>query len=178
MTELDLLTGPATFTAEGGSPDTARPLYGRELTASLKAALRAAFPDTTFSVRESRGTGAGWFRVKWTDGPTYRAVMAVAGRYQSSYFDGSIDGYREARREVWQDGGEWVTGSARGVNGQRGISDAEAAARAEALAAYYGWQVPAGSYNAGDWYRQRVLPALDALTWRDAIWRDGWEAGA
>ena len=43
----------------------------------MKRELALTFPGDTFSIRRSRGTGYGWVRVAWTDGPTVSQVRAV-----------------------------------------------------------------------------------------------------
>jgi Large polyvalent protein associated domain 29 len=53
----------------------------------VRAALKRAFPDAKFSVRSDRNS----INVRWTDGPSRRAVEAVADAYRGGGFDGMID---------------------------------------------------------------------------------------
>jgi hypothetical protein len=71
-----------------GEPRASAP----ESAKALKAALRAAFPATTFSVRLSRGTGYGMCGVTWTDGPSVKLVEAVVAPFVGEGFDGMTDG--------------------------------------------------------------------------------------
>jgi hypothetical protein len=57
----------------------------------IRAALKKAFPGVKFSVRSDTYSGGASIRVKWLDGPTDKAVSAVAGVYASGGFDGMID---------------------------------------------------------------------------------------
>jgi hypothetical protein len=66
----------------------------------LKRELREAFPGTTFSMRLSRGTGYGSVNVRWADGPSYREVERVAGRWEGKSFDGMTDSTSYHRRQV------------------------------------------------------------------------------
>ena len=61
--------------------------------AAIRAALKIAFPAVKFSVTGSRGTGYGWSRVNWTDGPSDHLVRACVAPFFGSYFDGMDDGY-------------------------------------------------------------------------------------
>lgn len=62
-----------------------------DTTKAIRLALREAFPGVKFSVRSSVYSGGSSIRIGWTDGPTEKAVNAVAGVFSSSGFDGSID---------------------------------------------------------------------------------------
>lgn len=55
----------------------------------IRAALKAAFPATKFSVRCSRSGGS--TGIYWTDGPTTKQVQAVSGEFESQGFDGMQD---------------------------------------------------------------------------------------
>jgi hypothetical protein len=57
----------------------------------LKAALRAAFPATAFSVRMHRGTGYGSVDVSWVDGPSETAVRELSDAFAGEGFDGMTD---------------------------------------------------------------------------------------
>lgn len=51
-----------------------------QTTQAIRDALKAAFPDTKFSVRKDKGGGAA--RVTWTDGPSRRAIENIAHAFQ------------------------------------------------------------------------------------------------
>lgn len=82
----------------------ARVLADTEVTAMIRAELKAAFPAVKFSVRK---THAGAVAVNYTDGPTVARVKAIAGRYEGKGFDGMTDSttYADAFQLAT---GEWV----------------------------------------------------------------------
>jgi hypothetical protein len=165
QTAIEELTGSATYETPGGSPDTAHKLYGRELTVAMKKLLKARWPGVAWSVRESRGTGCGWFHVKWTDGPTSREVSGAVGCFQSSYFDGMIDGYNQTGNGAFLLGGQWVAGSARGINTSRETSPELEAKVLAQLVAKYG-HAPTGSFHKGEWWSQ--YPASNTSDMRNS----------
>jgi hypothetical protein len=57
----------------------------------LRQSLKEAFPGVKFSVRSSTYSGGESISVRWTDGPNSDQVEEVSGRFEGSYFDGSID---------------------------------------------------------------------------------------
>lgn len=57
----------------------------------VRAALKESFPGVKFSVRSDVYAGGASIRIKYTDGPTYEQVKAVAGMFEGSYFDGMTD---------------------------------------------------------------------------------------
>lgn len=57
----------------------------------VRAALKESFPGVPFSVRSHKYAGGASIRVEYTDGPTAADVEQVAGAFEGSYFDGSID---------------------------------------------------------------------------------------
>lgn len=60
---------------------------------NLRAELKAAFPGIKFSVTTERYAGGDSMRAKWTDGPTYDEVNAIASKYAAGKFDGMTDCY-------------------------------------------------------------------------------------
>jgi hypothetical protein len=58
-----------------------------DIAGMVRKALKAAFPETKFSVR-STSSSVG---VRWQDGPTQKEVDAVADQFETRGFDGSID---------------------------------------------------------------------------------------
>jgi hypothetical protein len=57
----------------------------------VRAALRAAFPRTKFSVRSAKYAGGSSIDVHWTDGPTEPQVTAITCLYRGATFDGMTD---------------------------------------------------------------------------------------
>lgn len=57
----------------------------------LRAALKASFPGTKFSVRSSSYSGGASIDVVYTDGPKQKDVDAVAQRFAGADFDGMQD---------------------------------------------------------------------------------------
>jgi hypothetical protein len=65
----------------------------------VRTALKKNFPGVKFSVRSSVYSLGASIDVSWVLGPTTKEVDAVAGRYESASFDGSID--METRYDHW-----------------------------------------------------------------------------
>ena len=57
----------------------------------VRAALKESFPGVKFSVKSSVYSGGASINIRYTDGPTYDQVKAVAGMFEGSYFDGMTD---------------------------------------------------------------------------------------
>lgn len=57
----------------------------------IRTALRAAFPGVTFRVRSKVYSGGSSITVRWTDGPSPRAVKAITDPFSGKDFDGMID---------------------------------------------------------------------------------------
>jgi hypothetical protein len=66
----------------------------------IRVELKKAFPGTKFSVRSKNYSGGSSIRVEWTDGPTTKAVAAIANQYES------ID--RDASGEILSGGNTYV----------------------------------------------------------------------
>ncbi len=62
-----------------------------ETAVMVRAALKAAFPGVTFSVKSKTYSGGASITIRWTDGPTYDEGQRVAGRFAGASFDGMID---------------------------------------------------------------------------------------
>jgi tRNA A37 threonylcarbamoyladenosine dehydratase len=60
----------------------------------IRAELKASFPGIKFSVRSSVYSMGSSIDVRWTMGPTEKAVEAIVGKYQDGYFDGMDDSYK------------------------------------------------------------------------------------
>lgn len=180
MQTIEQLTGAATYEVEGGSYDTAVRLYGGALSKVIKQALVDAFPGVAFSVTGSTGTARGWFSVKWTDGPSVAAVDAIVGQFESSRFNGMVDGYDRCHVFPVLVRGRWVIGTSCGINTERTLSDAFVAALIAPKAERYGWTLPTGSYTKGEFwgqYPQDGLPNWQEMVWQilDGRWNFGGE---
>jgi hypothetical protein len=86
----------------------------------VRAALKKAFPGIKFSVRSDVYSGGASIRVKWTDGPSNKAVKAVAGVYAGGGFDGMIDMAYHVEAWLMPDGSASF-GSSPGTTGSRGV---------------------------------------------------------
>jgi hypothetical protein len=74
---------------------TAR-ISATETAKEARAALKAAYPGVTFSVRASRSAGCNALSVSWQDGPTKAEVRPVVALFQGTEFDARDDS-REVR---------------------------------------------------------------------------------
>lgn len=86
----------------------------------IRKSLKEAFPGVKFSVVSSKYSGGSSISIKWIDGPTSEQVDEITGRFEGSYFDGSID-YKGSRFAMI--GGEQVHFSADFVFTRREYSD-------------------------------------------------------
>jgi hypothetical protein len=66
-------------------------LSAAETAKLVRAALKASFAGVKFSVRSETYSGGASIDIKWTDGPTEKAVDAVVNQFQGADFDGMID---------------------------------------------------------------------------------------
>lgn len=57
----------------------------------IRKALAEKFPATKFTVNSKTYAGGASVRVRWLDGPTIKAVEAIAGRFAGADFDSSQD---------------------------------------------------------------------------------------
>jgi hypothetical protein len=57
----------------------------------VRQSLKEAFPDVKFSVKSHTYSMGASIDVRWLDGPNEQQVESVVGRFEASYFDGSID---------------------------------------------------------------------------------------
>src|SRR3990167_1946870 len=149
---------------------------------ALRQALKVAFPACVFSVRGSRGTGYGWTRIGWTDGPTDAAVRSICWRYFGSSFNSSTDGYDSTGGHYVYEGITHHAGGS-GFNTHRTISRAFAERLLARVVAFWGGieRVPAIVERAGwgNWtlrfeddsdanYRP-IRPELENQTWYGSI---------
>jgi len=89
--------------------------------ALIRKALKARFPDVTFSVRSKSYSGGSSIRVNWTDGPTRRCVSAVTAKFEGSHMNMMEDLKEPQTGEL---NGEPVRFSADFVFTDRTLSDA------------------------------------------------------
>src|SRR5581483_10141530 len=66
------------------------PATVKDAAAAIRADLKAAFPDTRFSVRKGDGTASAWVDVTWTDGPNDDMVRNITDRYEQ--FGSPVEG--------------------------------------------------------------------------------------
>lgn len=104
---------------------------------AIRAALKISFPATKFSVTGSRGTGYGWSRIGWTDGPSVRRVEACVAPFFGSQFNGMIDGYDPTHNYFTFKGVTYSAGGS-GFNTHRHISPAFARRLLAAVVEKYG----------------------------------------
>ena len=88
----------------------------------IRVALRREFPDTKFGVRSKTYSGGASIDIKWTDGPTRKAVEAVAKSYAGGDFDGMIDLKYYTDAWLMPDGSATPAHSA-GTGGSRGVHE-------------------------------------------------------
>lgn len=65
---------------------------------AIKLELKAAFPNTRFSVTSQNYSGGDSVGIVWTDGPEREAVRAVSDKYQMGEFNGMTDSYEFSNR--------------------------------------------------------------------------------
>jgi hypothetical protein len=86
----------------------------------VRAALKKAFPGIKFSVRSDVYSGGASIRVRWTDGPSEKAVKSVAGAYAGGGFDGMIDMAYSVDSWLMPDGSA-ASASSPGTTGSMGV---------------------------------------------------------
>ena len=62
-----------------------------EVAKLVRRALKAAYPDTRFSVRSNKYAGGASIHVSWIEGPSQEEVAALVKCYEGGRFDGTID---------------------------------------------------------------------------------------
>jgi len=105
----------------------------------VRAALKAAFPGITFSVRSKSYSMGASISVRWTDGPTEKDVERITGEYRGATFDGMIDLKSYVTREV---NGQKVHYGADYIHTIRSYSVPFAQAVADQVADYWGREWP------------------------------------
>lgn len=95
-----------------------------EVAKMVRRKLAEQFPSVKFSVRSSQFAGGSSIDVKWTDGPTTKAVDAIVMPYKSTGFDGSIDmTYGLWDKWLMPDGYSIVMASSEGTRGSGGYTE-------------------------------------------------------
>jgi hypothetical protein len=149
-------------------------LYSRETAAILRRILRQAFPACRFSVRTGRGSGVSAVDVRWTDGPTRRAVEAIAHQFKAGSFDGMTDSYdykRGTDRYLVVDGVTYEVGC-QYVSCERTLSPAFRLRIAQAISARWGdLPVPTlDTWGCAPREADAHAQARTGRTWAQLIW--------
>jgi hypothetical protein len=108
--------------------------------ALIRKVLRGAFPACKFSVTTARGSMVSSVNVRWTDGPTVKAVDAIVGCFEDGHFDGMQDMHvyaQGADKFLVVEGTTYERGT-RYVHTSRTISPSLANRCIAAIAAYWG----------------------------------------
>ena len=119
----------------------------KETAALLRRILRQRFPACRFSVTTGRGSMVSAVHIRWTDGPTVKAVEAITGQFEAGYFDGMTDAYRYDRDSYLPVEGKAYRPGTRYVETHRDLSDAEQRRIAALLLDPF--PVP----DAGEWWK-------------------------
>ena len=135
----------------------------------MKRALRQRFPAVRFSVRLSRGTGWGNCSVRWTDGPSTKLVQEVTKHFQGSGFDGMTDSSYQIENKL-PDGRQ--TGILL-LSEHRSISAGFAQRLADAVASFYGVDLPEVKQNGSEYWEiaDRANVASTGENWYTLIHR-------
>jgi hypothetical protein len=111
----------------------------------IRAALKAEFPSTKFSVRSKSYSMGASITVHWTDGPTVGRVRSVTDKFEGASFDGMIDLKSYVKREFE---GEEVHFGADYVFTDRRVSDEHWRTVAGIVAKRFGVEAPASPSDA------------------------------
>lgn len=133
---------------------------------NIRTELRAAFPGVVFSVRSRRFAGGDAIDVEWTDGPTEKAVAAIADKYRDGDFDGMTDSYNY-RDDAFTE----KHGGAKYVQYRREYSDAFIGAAIAAIASKYGAASPPNVEDFRQGRTYNVSPCAGGNTWQSLIGR-------
>lgn len=115
----------------------------------LKAALRAAFPATRFSVTLDRGTAYGCANVRWTDGPSTKLVDAVVGPFSGEGFDSMTDCSFHINTTL----ADGRRSGLRLISTNRHVSVTLARKAAAQVATFYGLELPTITETEGGFWR-------------------------
>ncbi len=105
----------------------------------VRAALKAAFPGTKFSVRSDTYAGGASIDIRWTDGPTSYAVDRTVNQYKGATFDGMIDLKSSVYHEV---DGQRIRYGSDFIMTQRQLSAAFLSWAAVTFCEVWGYDVP------------------------------------
>lgn len=104
---------------------------------NIRIELKAAFPETKFSVRSESYSMGNAIRIGWTDGPTSAQVEAISDKYEAGHFGcdehGNQDIYTYSKNAQ-------NYGSAKYISTNRELSDSFRAELIEGVAKHYGDQ--------------------------------------
>lgn len=104
-----------------------------ETSKRIKAELKAAFPETKFSVRSETFSMGNAVRISWSFGPTDKAVCAIVKKYEYGRFDGMTDSsWTEETMVSCPDGEVRLLGGAKYITTSRNFQAAKADYASEA----------------------------------------------
>jgi hypothetical protein len=129
----------------------------------MRQSLKAAFPDTKFSVRSSLYSMGSSIHVSWIDGPTVKAVDAIVDSFAACWFDGMDDSTHYNPAMVID--GRRMDSGANYVSTSRRFSPAFLLAVAEHVAVTVGCAIPEIRLNS------------DGSAYIDPANRIGWDDG-
>jgi len=113
----------------------------------LRKALRKAFPGVKFRVNGSRGTGYGYYDVRWTGGPSYDEVKEITRGFEGTHFGTDEHGNQDIEFSVptflgVAEDGRPVRSGMRGIALQRDVPEEEIEANVAILRAEWGFTGP------------------------------------
>jgi hypothetical protein len=137
----------------------------------IRKILKAQFPATKFSVRSDSSS----VDIRWTDGPTTKAVDSFVQCFKAGRFDGMTDSYDYDRDSVLMIDGQQYTPDAQYVFTHREISADLANRCIQQVAEYWGaTEIPTaiatqwGGYTLNGFANARPKPELP-FYWTDYI---------
>lgn len=149
----------------------------------IRAALKRAFPRTTFSVRTRTYSMGASVDVAWQDGPAVSLVEPVTGQFAGGRFDGMIDLAYSVKHWLLPDGTATLAISP-GTEGSKGVHAAiqEVMPHPQARLVRFGADHVTTRRTYSDAFTRRVLDKLrrDGFVWEgdEGPIRDGWPENA
>jgi hypothetical protein len=146
----------------------ARYLSCAETAKLVRAALKASFPATKFSVVSKSYSGGASITIRWTDGPTGKRVDEVVDCFSGADFDGMVD--LKTHRPAMIVNGEKVHSGADFIFTEREASEAFWTKVAGLVAKRFGVETPRDKsaanqiYVAGRCFQQWVWIAMGDRT--------------
>ncbi len=130
-----------------------RSIHAKQQAVMMRAALKARFPATKFSVRMKEFSMGSSIDVTWTDGPSVRLVTEITGPFEGKGFDGMTDS--TTYRSSWLVRGNTVV-TDKGLE-EIGKVDLQAVKRAEGVQ-FYAWIHTRREISQG--FRDRIVAQL------------------